>query len=145
MRLRPQTYAITAVTHDRLRVFQRTSHAERMVSLLFRYRDQDRYAMHGFVVMPDHIHVLFTPVNNQTVERCVQCIKGGFSFAVRESYRGEIWQRSFHEHRIRDVEDFQNQAMYIAMNPERRRWVDYPFVHLRYMERLDPMPEYLRG
>jgi len=52
------------------------------------------------------LHVLLTPGKGQTVERCVQCIKGGFSFSVREQFAGEVWQAGFHEHRIRDAADF---------------------------------------
>ena len=44
--------------------------------------------------MPDHIHVLLTPAADQTVEGCAQLIKGGFSFAVRKEYAGEIWQEA---------------------------------------------------
>ena len=65
------------------------------------------------------------------MERSVQCIKGGFSFAVRK-HRGRGVASWFHEHRIRDTEDFRNQIEYVAANPGRRRMIDYPFVHTNY-------------
>jgi len=145
MSTNPQTYAITSVAHDRLRIFQRTANAEKMVELIFRYSDEGRYLLHGFVVMPDHIHVLLTPSSDQTIERCVQCIKGGFSFSIRGSFKGDIWQRGFHEHRVRDLEDFVNQRTYIAMNPSRKQWDTYQYVHTLFAERLNDVPEYLRG
>ena len=91
--------------------------------------------------MPEHLHVLLTPGKGQAVERCVQCIKGGFSFSVRKQFVGEIWQAGFHEHRIRDAEDFGNQIEYVAGNPSRRRLIDYQFVHTNYSGRLDGMPD----
>jgi len=145
MRTTLKTYATSAVTHERTRIFQRTDNAEKMVELLFHYRDTGRYLLHGYVVMPDHIHVLLTPQVDQTIERCMQCIKGGFSFAIREDFKSEVWQRGFHEHRIRDLDDFINQRHYIAMNPSRKNWDSYEYVHTHQLERLDEAPEYLRG
>ncbi len=135
------TYALTTTTYQRRSLFVRTANAELMVKMLFHYRDQGRYHLHGFAVMPEHLHVLLTPSPNQTIERCAQCIKGGFSHEVRAQFGGEIWQPSFHEHRIRDGEDFQGQLGYIAANPGKRGLVDWAFVHTRFMDQLDHMPE----
>jgi putative transposase len=90
--------------------------------------------------MPEHLHVLLSPAENQTIERCAQCIKGGFSHEVRKQFGGEVWQVGFHEHRIRDGEDFRRQLGYIAANPGKRGLVDWAFVHMRFLDRLDPMP-----
>jgi putative transposase len=91
--------------------------------------------------MPEHLHVLLTPLPDQTIERCAQCIKGGFSHEVRAQFGGEVWQPGFHEHRIRDAEDFRKQLAYIAANPSRRGLADYPFVHTHFPDRLDSTPE----
>jgi putative transposase len=138
MRLKPQTYALTTVTHDRIRLFQRTANAELLLSLLFRHRQQNRYLLHGFVIMPDHLHVLITPA--ESIEKSAQLIKGGFSFAIRHQYKGEIWQEGFHEHRVRDLEDFHNQLLYIANNPARKGFKNDPFVHTAFLDKLDPPP-----
>jgi putative transposase len=144
------TYALTTATYQRRALFVRTANAELLLGTLFRYRDQGRYLLHGFAFMPEHLHVLLTPSRDQTVERCAQCIKGGFSFRVRQQFKGEVWQPGFHEHRVRDDEDFRNQLAYIAANPERRGLRDHEFVHTRHLDRIDPMPvgmaaQYLRG
>jgi putative transposase len=144
------TYALTTATYQRRALFVRTANAELLLGTLFRYRDQGRYLLHGFAFMPEHLHVLLTPSRDQTVERCAQCIKGGFSFQVRQQFKGEVWQPGFHEHRVRDDEDFRNQLAYIAANPERRGLRDHEFVHTRHLDRIDPMPvgmaaQYLRG
>jgi putative transposase len=135
-----ETYALTTTTYQRRALFVVTKHAELLVKTLFHYRDQGRYVLHGFAVMPEHLHVLLTPSESQTIERCAQCIKGGFSHEVRSQFRGEVWQPSFHEHRIRDGEDFRRQLGYIAANPERRGLAYWAFVHTRFLERIDPMP-----
>jgi putative transposase len=134
------TYALTTTTYQRRALFVRTANAELLVKTLFHYRDQGRYKLHGFAIMPEHIHVLLTPCSNQTIERCAQCIKGGFSHEVRTQIAGEVWQPGFHEHRIRDAKDFSNQLNYIAANPQRRGLLDHAFVHTRFLDRIDPMP-----
>jgi putative transposase len=135
-----ETYALTTTTYQRRALFVVTKHAELLVKTLFHYRDQGRYQLHGFAVMPEHLHVLLTPAPNQTIERCAQCIKGGFSHEVRAQFAGEVWQVGFHEHRIRDKEDFQRQLGYIAANPGKRGLVDWGFVHTLFWEGLDSMP-----
>jgi len=136
-----ETYALTTATYQRRALFVVTKNGELLVKMLFHYRDQGRYQLHGFVVMPEHLHILLTPAPNQTIERCAQCIKGGFSHEVRKQFAGEVWQTGFHEHRIREDEDFRKQLGYIAANPGKRGLVDYPFVHTRFIDRLDPMPD----
>jgi len=129
------------VTFQRTALFLRTANAELLVKTIFGYREQGRFLLHAFAVMPEHLHVLLTPGKGQTVERCVQFIKGGFSFSVRKQFAGEVWQAGFHEHRIRDSEDFRNQTEYVAGNPGRRGLIDHQFVHTKYKDRLDGMPD----
>ena len=90
--------------------------------------------------MPDHVHVLITPAIDQSTSRCIQLIKGGYSHAVREQSPGEIWHSGYHEHRIRDENDFAAQKQYIANNPSQEHLLDYPHVHTHtaYDSRVDP-------
>jgi putative transposase len=140
MRLHPQTYALTSSTYERKRVFQRTDVAELMISTIFRYRDGGKFLVHGFVVMPDHIHVALT--TGEPIEAAAKLIKGGFSFAVRNLYKGEIWNPGYHAHRMVDASDYANQLHYIANNPIRKRFVEYPHVHTTGIRVLDPAPSF---
>ena len=68
--------------------------------------------------MPDHVHLLFTPALDTTLERAVQLVKGGYSHAVGiEISSREIWQKGFTDHRIRDAQDFDGHRTYIHRNP----------------------------
>ncbi len=54
----------------------------------------------------------------------MQFIKGGYSHALSVSGRkGEVWQRGFTDHRIRDSEDFDLHREYIHANPVKRGMV----------------------
>ena len=116
----PNTYAVATATYQRRAILVRSANAELLLDILFRYRDQGRYLLHGFAIMPEHIHFLITPASGQTVERCVQCVKGGYSYAVRKQFAGEVWQEGYHAHRVLDAEDYWNQLAYIANNPVKR-------------------------
>ena len=121
-----RTFFITTVTWQRTPMFRNQQRAQLMMDLLDHYRDQKRYALHEFVIMPDHLHLLLTPAADISLERAVQLIKGGFSYRLGKAKRGLVWQESFTNHRIRDDDDYAHHAEYIRMNPVRARLVERP-------------------
>jgi len=143
VRQKQSTYAITILTLNRHRHFQRTENAELFIATLFGYREAGKFVLHGFAVMPDHVHVLVTPAIDVSTSRCVQFMKGGYSYTLPHKSPGGVWHPGYHEHRIRDEDDFRNQLLYIANNPARKRLQDYPHVHTapRYSSKLDLMPD----
>jgi putative transposase len=143
IRQKQSTYAITILTFQRHRHFQRTANAELLITTLFQHRDKARFQLHGFAVMPDHIHALITPAINESTAKCIQYIKDGYSFATRQQSAAEIWHSGYHEHRIRDADDYNSQLLYIQNNPTRKQYEDYPHVHTKYPDRIDPIPSHL--
>ena len=97
-------------------------YARLFLKTLYCYKRQRRFQLHAFVVMPEHVHLLLTPVGGVTLERAIQLINGGYSHAFGREFRsGEVWQRGFTDHRIRDAEDFVKHRDYIHQNPLKRR------------------------
>lgn len=72
--------------------------------------------------MPEHVHILLTPASGVTLERSIQFIKGGYSHAIGVEFgrKGEVWQRGFTDHRVRDAGDFNIHCDYIHKNPVKR-------------------------
>ena len=132
------TYAVSAVARPNRHPFKQPEFANLMVQIILRYRAQSTYFLHGFVVMPDHMHLLLTPTD--AIERGIQCLKGAFSFAVRDRLEDEIWQPGYEEHCILDADDFESELRNIETDPIRCTPPDYPFVHLRFAEHLDAWP-----
>ena len=114
------TYFITANTFQKHSLFQSERMARLFLDVLFSYRTQRRYLLHEFVLMPDHFHLLITPT--ESLERGLQLIKGGFSFRAKRElgFGGEIWEKSFYDHRVRDWEEYCAFRTYIHLNPVRR-------------------------
>ena len=113
---------------------------------MFAYRAQGKFLLHEFVVMPDHIHLILTPDGKIPLERGAQFIKGGFSHrcSKERAIQGEIWQRGFTNHRIRDDVDYERHREYIHMNPVRaglaKSPADYPYSSARPGFKLDAIP-----
>ena len=121
------TYFVTTSTWNKRSLFQVDEMAKLLIETLYRYRKEGKYLLHEFVIMPDHFHALITPTGI-TLERAMQLIKGGYSYAVRQTGRTslEIWQKGFSDHRVRDVSDFNQHRSYILQNPVRKRLSSMP-------------------
>jgi hypothetical protein len=80
--------------------------ARLLVKVLYTCRQQGRYRLHEFVVMPDHIHLLISLPPKVTVERAMQLVKGGFSYRAKKElgFPSEIWQRGFADEYVAGVE-----------------------------------------
>jgi putative transposase len=111
---RPGTFFVTTSTHDRRRLFRVDKNAQLFLDTLQHYRHEGYYKLHAFVVMPDHVHLILTPLEI-TLERAVGMIKGGFSRRLGSKF--PVWQRGFTDHRIRDAADMEARRKYLLMNP----------------------------
>jgi putative transposase len=97
------TYFVTANVEPRRNLFQVEKIARMFIEVLLGYREQKKYLLHEFVVMPDHFHLILTPTGI-TLERSMQLVKGGFSFQLNKHLKAkrEVWQPSFVDRRVRD-------------------------------------------
>jgi putative transposase len=142
------TYFVTSSTFQKKALLQSERTATLFVETLLEYRNQDKYKLHEFVVMPDHFHLLITPI--VTLERAVQLIKGGFSFRAGKLFRvrGNIWQPSFYDRRVRDSAEYESFRRYIHFNPVKRGLVfsteQYGHSSASGKVLLDPAPQWLK-
>src|SRR5438270_1715564 len=93
-----------------------------------RTRERHPFRIDAFVVLPDHIHTVWTlPPGDADFSTRWRLIKIEFSKSIPTSERlsrvrrarGErgIWQRRFWEHLIRDDEDYRRHVEYCYINP----------------------------
>jgi len=139
------TYFVTFFTWQRRELFVVEAYVRLFLKTLYGYKREGRFQSHAFVLMPEHVHLLITPAPTITLERALQLIKGGYSHAFGIAFRrGEVWQRGFTDHRIRDAEDFAHHRNYIHRNPVERHLVgtpaDYRFCSAFPGYKLDPWP-----
>jgi REP-associated tyrosine transposase len=88
------TYFITASAYEKQNLLQANRMAGLLIEVLYHYRKQQKYILHEYVVMPNHFHLLITPVFPVSLEKALQYIKGGFSHRARKElgFLGQIWQ-----------------------------------------------------
>ena len=114
-------YFITASTFQKRSILQSDRMAQLFVDVLLHYRRQQKYRLYEFAVMPDHFHLLITPVT--TLERAMQRIKGGFSYRAKKEigFVHEMWQPSYYDRRVRNAEEYCAFREYIRQNPVKKR------------------------
>ena len=79
----------------------------------------ERYRLHAWVVMPNHVHLLLKANTGQTLERIIHSIK---SYTASEANKllnrkGSFWMREVFDRYIRDEDHFRRAVRYIENNP----------------------------
>ena len=93
----------------------------KIVANALRNFDGDRYALDGFVIMPNHVHALFCPDKCVLLKEVVKSWKG---WTAREINRlrnrsGTLWGVNYRDRLIRNAEHMLRCRNYIRKNPER--------------------------
>jgi len=93
----------------------------KIVSDALHFFDEDRYELGRFVVMPNHVHLLFRPLGNHQLSDLLHTWKRHTSREInkRESRKGTLWQADYWDRLIRSQEHFDWVLNYIAKNPEK--------------------------
>ncbi|MBI6562839.1 transposase [Pseudomonas synxantha] len=119
-------YLLTAVTHQRQRIFQ-DWHIGRLLVREFRKAQEEGDARSlAWVVMPDHFHWL-VELHNGDLSRLMQRTKSRSARAVnkaRQSF-GVLWQKGYFDRALRREEDLKAMARYIVANPLRAGLVEH--------------------
>ncbi len=140
-----RTFFVTSVTWQHRPILQSDELARELLSTLLQCRAEGRFALHEFVIMPDHLHLILTPATALSLERAMQFVKGGFSYRVGKLRPNlMVWEKSFTNHRIRDERDYAQHREYIHHNPVRRHLAlaasEFPYSSAHPGFDLDPSP-----
>ena len=121
-------YFVTTDTWQKHPLFINTALANIVVEQIVSCGDRWFYKLHGFVLMPDHLHVLLTPGETTTFEKAMQMIKGGSAHRMGLERPNEfpIWHSGFHDRWMRDAEEYRACKRYIEQNPVEAKLVEKP-------------------
>jgi REP element-mobilizing transposase RayT len=91
-----------------------------LVARAIQFFDGDRYVLRAWVIMPNHVHVVFFPTPNQTVGAIVRSWK--LFTAVRANRilnrtGRAFWQPESFDHWIRNDEECGRCCRYVHNNP----------------------------
>jgi putative transposase len=81
--------------------------------------------IYGYVVMPEHVHLLLSEPAGGKLAAAMQILKTKVSVRARKENKrieGEspFWQRRYFDHNVRNREGFVTQLRYIHRNPVKR-------------------------
>ena len=99
--------------------FLRNDQVAEIVENSLLHFDGDRYILHAWCVMPNHVHTLFTPKSGNKMSSIVHTWK---SFTAHECNKlldrsGKFWEREPFDRYIRNKRHFNNTVTYIEDNP----------------------------
>ncbi len=79
--------------------------------------------------MPDHFHALIgAGESNKTLGQICGAFKSISTRVYRKIGKGQLWQRGYHDHIIRNETDFFECLKYIKENPLKKNLDDWEFV-----------------
>jgi REP element-mobilizing transposase RayT len=101
--------------------------------------------VHGVVIMPDHVHMIFTPLkdgqgNPYGLAEIMNGIKGASAHSINKALnrKGRVWQSESFDHVLRSDESIHSKVQYICENPVRKSLVEsmdnYPWLWREWVE-----------
>ena len=124
-------YFITICTHEKRCIFGKPGAlnwigqcAEENLHMISKLHPNIR--IDKYVIMPNHIHVIFDIQDVKEKENLAVVI-GQYKMSVTKKIREkkpefQVWQRSFHDHVIRNQSGYEKIWLYIEGNPS--KWED---------------------
>jgi REP element-mobilizing transposase RayT len=99
----------------------RKTECSRIVGDALRYFDGKRYALDGFVVMPNHVHLLVAPHEDWSLSKIFHTWKSFTSHEINKLLGrcGPLWQQESWNHIVRSEDQFDHFRRYITENPEK--------------------------
>jgi len=95
--------------------------------------DQERYRLHAWCVMPNHVHVIVEPLATYGLPSITHTWKSYTSHAInkRLKRRGAVWQKESFDHLIRNEASYFKLINYVLENPRRAKLRNWTWVGRR--------------
>jgi putative transposase len=141
-------YYVTTVVYDRVPIFTRPSFIMPLYDSLNFYRYKQGFKLLGYVIMPDHLHLIVWPFGSTTVSEIMRDYKkftstriihqaelegieewiAAFQRAGHETGRSakKVWQDSFWDMNIYSEHILRQKLNYLHRNPVRAGLVENP-------------------
>lgn len=112
-------YFVTATTQGREAVFADRAHCQILCNLMFNLRARGRLFLVGFVIMPDHFHLLVVPQGEIALSWIMRELKKGSARLInrRMGRTGKIWLDEYYERTIRNEVQLLAALRYMHGNP----------------------------
>jgi putative transposase len=114
-----------------------------LVAEALHYRHCRVYDLDAFCIMPNHVHVVFTPLCKEddtyhAIPAIMHSLKGRSACKANLllGRRGDFWQHENYDHVIRDEAEWRRIITYVLNNPVKanlvQHWQDWPWTYSKY-------------
>jgi putative transposase len=112
-------YFVTSVIKDRQKLLLHEEICALNLKDLEFYRNKYGFLLHGYVIMPDHMHLLLSLKEKGNISKVMRDLKSHTAQMINGllKRKGTLWQQGFYDHVIRDERDFRTRINYIHRNP----------------------------
>jgi len=117
------TFFVTARLRQSLRILAEAEHAKAVLNTLQFFRERHEAELYGYVVMPDHIHVIIRPLEPHTVSGLMRRLK---TYTAKTMGKGPIWGEGFWSEVVPNDASLRQKLNYVHANPIRAGLVDKP-------------------
>lgn len=97
------------------------------------YRDGKEYILDAYCIMPNHVHLVFTPMEQDghyiSISEIMHSLKGYTARYANQilGRQGDFWHHESYDHVIRDHKEYERVVNYVLENPTRAglpaKWV----------------------
>jgi putative transposase len=114
-----QTHFVTFSCYHRRPLLADASAKITFENALKRVRNNFGVCIYGYVVMPEHVHLLISEPPEATFADAIKSLKQGVSRRLIDE-ADHFWQKRYYDFNIRDYSQFQEKLRYIHRNPVTR-------------------------
>ncbi len=120
-----QTHFLTFSCYHRQTLLDSPSRRNCFENALERTRHCYQLCVYGYVVMPEHVHLLVSEPLNKTLAAAVQALKQSVLRKLIGN-DGHFWQSRYYDFNVRDEEKRVEKLRYIHRNPVKRGLCERP-------------------
>jgi len=94
-----------------------------LVAKSFHFQDARTYNLDSYVIMPNHVHILFEPINDSPLEKIIRDIKGFTSHRINKylKRKGTFWMEDYWDRMIRGETHYLRVRRYMKENPTKAK------------------------
>ena len=121
-----QFHFITFSCHRRLPLLARGEGYATFERELEAIRQRYKFVFVGYVLMPEHVHLLVSEPKNGSLATALQVLKQQTSKVLKKSGETQFWQRRYYDFNVRSEAKTAEKLKYMHRNPVRRGLVEKP-------------------
>jgi putative transposase len=119
------SHFVTFTCYRRMKLLGAESACAAVLQALENTRRRYALRVYGFVLMPEHVHLLLSEPQRGTLARALQSLKSASARMARNDMaqaadHAHFWQTRYYDRYMRDFREFSEKLRYIHRNPVKR-------------------------